>query len=291
MKPVRQTTPLRQRMTEDMTVRNLSPRTIETYTDRVAKFAKHFGKSPEQLGPEEIRTYQLYLVNERRVSWPVLNQTVCALRFLYRVTLQRDWPVDHIPHARTPRRLPVVLSLEEVSTFIGAIRKLKDRAILMTVYAAGLRTSEVANLKVSDIDSKRMVIHVRQGKGRKDRYVMLSETLLEVLRKYWKTERPTDWLFPGRRSDERVSASAIQHACQEAARRSGLGKRITPRTLRHSFATHLLESGSDIRTIQVLLGHRCLQTTACYTHVARKTVLETASPLDLTKPTAKTTND
>lgn len=236
MKPVRQNSQLRQRMIDDMAIRNLSERTIETYIDQVTKFARYFGKSPELLGPEEIRTYQLYLARDKKVSWSYLNQTVCALRFLYRITLQREGVIDFIPHSRTPRKLPVVLSLEEIAQFFDGIRKLKYRAILMTAYAAGLRTREVADLKLSDIDSKRMVIHVREGKGGKDRYVMLSEKLLQILREYWKVERPTTYLFPGRSNDQPVSSESVQRACRVAAKRSRLGKRVTPRTLRHASA-------------------------------------------------------
>lgn len=284
MKPLRQLTPLRQRMIDDMTVRNLSPKTRQAYTAQVAKFAKHFRKSPELLGPDDIRSYQLFLVHEKHVSWTSFNQTVCALRFLYRITLQKDWAITHIPFPRTERKLPVVLSLSEVAQFFAALTSLKYRAILMTAYGAGLRTSEVCRLRVADIDSNRMVIHVRQGKGRKDRYVMLSENLLELLRAYWRVKRPADWLFPGNRAGRHISIAGVQRACQRASRDAGLRKRVTIRALRHSFATHLLESGTDVRTIQVLLGHRSLQTTARYTHVSAKTVCSTRSPLDLLPP-------
>lgn len=273
-------TPLRQRMMEDMKVRNLSPKTQSIYVTQVARFAKYFGKSPEWLGPEEIHSYQVYLV-KKHVSWSLFNQTVCALRFLYRITLQKDWAIEHIPFPRRERKLPVVLSLSEVAQFFQAIGHLKHRAILMTAYAAGLRTSEVVHLRVTDIDSQRRVIHVRQGKGRKDRYVMLSPKLLELLRAYWKVVRPRAWLFPGGRPDRPLNLSTVQRAAQKARLQSGLAKRVTVRALRHSFATHLLESGTDVRTIQVLLGHRSLQTTARYTHVSAKTVCATRSPLDL----------
>nr|MBA3513187.1 site-specific integrase [Pyrinomonadaceae bacterium] len=187
-------TTLRQRMIDDLRLRNRSLRTINTYIACVANFARHFGKSPELLGPEEIRQYQLYLVEQGRVSWSYFNQTVCALRFLYRHTLGREWAVEHIPFPRQPRKLPVVLSQTEVIRLFDAIRSLKLRAILMTAYAAGLRLTELTQLRVSDIDSERLVIRVRQGKGQKDRYVMLSATLLEMLRLYWRAERPTTWL-------------------------------------------------------------------------------------------------
>src|SRR6266496_3879105 len=192
-------TALRKRMIDDLRVRNRSERTIDTYITWVANFARHFRKSPELLGPEEIRQYQVYLVNERHVSWSYLNQAVCALRFFYRITLGRDWLIKHIPFPRQPRKLPLVLSQAEVKRFLDAIHSLKYLAILMTAYAAGLRLSEVIHLQVSDIDSQRMVIRVRQGKGQKDRYVMLAPTLLLVLRRYWRAERPSSWLFPGSR--------------------------------------------------------------------------------------------
>ena len=209
-------TTLRQRMIDDLKVRNRSARTIQSYIAHVAKFAPHFGKSPELLGPEEIRQYQVYLVEQRRVSWSYFNQAVCALRFLYRHTLGRDWAVAHIPFPRQPRKLPVVLSQAEVIRLFDAIRSLKLRAMLMTAYAAGLRLAEVTHLQVSDIDSERMVIRVRQGKGQKDRYVMLSPTLLELLRLYWRAEQPSSWLFPSKSKEQPINHSVVQRACHQA---------------------------------------------------------------------------
>jgi integrase/recombinase XerD len=280
-------TTLRQRMIEDMRVRNLSPHTQRIYVDRVAQFARHFGKSPEQLGPEEIRAYQVYLINNKKASWVVLNQTVCALRFLYRITLGKEWIMRHIPGARKPVILPVVLSLEEVSRFFESIHNLKHRAIVMTAYAAGLRVSEVVSLRLSDIDSQRMVIRVEQGKGRKDRYVMLSQNLLDLLRAYWKAARPTYWLFPGRPSSRPINQRAMSHVCIKATKAAGLTKRVTVRALRHCFATHLLEAGANIRVIQILLGHRSLRTTSRYTHVSTETLRSVASPLDLLTKTVE----
>lgn len=273
-------TPLRQRMTEDMGVRNLSPSTQYHYIRQVANFAKHFGKSPELLGPEEIRTYQVHLVQVKRASWAVLNQCVCALRFLYRTTLKKDWTIEHIPYARRAKKLPVVLSRSEVFQFLQAVTNIKYRAIFMIAYAAGLRISEVIHLRVSEIDSQRMVIRVNQGKGRKDRFVILSPRLLLILRAYYKVARPSEWLFPGRNSVRPLDASTIQQACKKARAASGLAKAVTVRTLRHSFATHLLDDGTDLRTIQLLLGHRSLETTQIYVHVSVKTVCATTSPLD-----------
>jgi integrase/recombinase XerD len=279
-------TPLRQRMIEDMRLRNFAPRTVQVYVERVATFAKHFGKSPERLGLAEIRAYLLFLVREKRASWSYYNQALCALRFLYRVTLGKDWVLQGIPCPKGEKKLPVVLSPDEVAQFFEAVPHLKHRAILMTAYAAGLRVSEVVALRVDDIDSRRMVIRVRQAKGRKDRYVMLSSRLLEILRGYWKAARPTGYLFPGNDPDKPLTTRAVHQACQDARQAAGLGKHVTVHTLRHSFATHLLEAGTSIRVIQVLLGHRNLKTTAIYTHVSAATLEATQSPLDRLGPPA-----
>jgi len=268
-------------MIDDLKVRNRSSRTIKTYVAQVANFARHFGKSPELLGPEEIRQYQVYLVEQRRVSWSYFNQAVCALRFFYRHTLSRDWTVAHIPFPRQPKKLPVVLSQAEVIRLLDAVRSLKQRAILMTAYATGLRLAEVTHLQVSDIDSQRLMIRVRQGKGQKDRYVMLSPTLLEVLRLYWRAERPTSWLFPSKSKEQPINHSVVQRACHQAGLDAGLTKDATVRSLRHSFATHLLEAGTNIRIIQTLLGHSSVSTTQRYTYVSNKTVRATESPLEL----------
>jgi site-specific recombinase XerD len=276
-------TPLRRRVIEDMRLRNLADRTIEIYVDRVAAFARHFGTSPEHLGPEHIRAFLLHLVDQG-ASWATFNQTRSARRFLYRTTLKQGWVDDGVACVKTPRKLPVVLSLDEVAQFFAAVRDLRHRAILMTAYGAGLRLSEVVALRVEDIDSRRMVLRVRQGKGRKDREVMLSHRLLTVLRRYWLAERPTDYLFPGRQPDRPISHSAVQKICKAALRASGLKKRISPHSLRHSFATHLLEAGADVRTIQVLLGHSHLSTTARYTHISSARLHGTASPLDRLPP-------
>lgn len=274
-------TPLRQRMIEDMQVRNLSPGTIGVYVAQVAAFAKHFGTSPDQLGPDDIRAYQLYLINERQVSSSTLKTAVCALRFLYRVTLGKDWAVRMIPFPKQGRTLPVVLSPSEVLQLLEAVSDLKMCAFLMTAYAAGLRTAEVAALRVTDIDSKRMLIRVEQGKGRKDRYVMLSPTLLEFLRAYWRQTRPTSWLFPGKSPNQPVCTRSVLRACRRAGVKAGLTKPVSVRVLRHSFATHLLEAGANVRVIQALLGHRSLNTTARYTHVSGEALRAVSSPLDL----------
>jgi len=266
-------------MIEAMTVRNLSPATQRSYLHAVAKFSRFFACSPDKLDLENVRTFQVHLV-AGGMSWPALNQTVCALRFLYGVTLkQADLP-ERIPYAREPQKLPVVLGADEVVRFLEAVSSLKARAALTTAYAAGLRASEAASLKVADIDSSRMVIHVEQGKGGRDRYVMLSPQLLGILRAYWKLARPRTYLFPGRDEDHPIDPTVLHAACRSAVKAAGLTKRVTLHTLRHSFATHLLESGTDIRIIQVLLGHNNLSSTARYTQVAVHTIRATQSPLD-----------
>jgi len=275
-------TPLRRRMTEDMQVRNFSPHTQNSYVQQVSLFARHFSKSPDVLGPEEIRSYQVYLTNEKKLSPSSILIAVSALRFLYKVTLHRDWCLeDIIPAPKKPQKLPIVLSPEEVLQFLSCVQSIKHRTILTVCYAAGLRISEAVHLKVADIDSERMVIRVEQGKGQKDRFVMLSPKLLKVLRAWWPVQKPKQWLFPGDRVDSHITRVAVEDACQKAHRCCGIAKPITPHSLRHSFATHLLESGTDVRTIQLLLGHRSLATTARYLRIATSKVCSTASPLDL----------
>ena len=271
--------PLRRRMIEDMTIRNLSPATQRSYVHAVAKFARFFGRSPELLDLEYVRAFQVHLV-AGGMSWPALNQTVCALRFLYGVTLRRAELPERIVYAREPQKLPVVLSTEEVVRFLEGVPSLKCRAALTTAYAAGLRASEVASLKVADIDSSRMVIRVEQGKGGRDRYVMLSSQLLDILRAYWRLARPPHWLFPRHDGEHPIHPATLNAACHSACAGAGLGKRVTVHTLRHSFATHLLESGTNIRIIQALLGHRNVNTTARYAQVATSTIRGTPSPLD-----------
>ena len=275
-------TPLRQRMTEDMQVRNLALSTQMVYVQQVSLFARHFNKSPEELGPEDIRAYQVYLVNEKKLAPGSVLIAVAALRFLYKITLKKDWRFeDVIPAPKKPQKLPVVLSPEEVLQFLGSIGNTRHRTILTTCYAAGLRISEAVRLKPADIDSRRMVIRVVQGKGQKDRYVMLSPKLLETLRSYWRVMRPRGWLFDGDISGQPITPGAVEHACQRARRLSGIRKPISPHSMRHAFSVHLLESGTDVRTIQLLLGHRSLATTARYLRIATSKVCSTSSPLDL----------
>ena len=266
-------------MIDDMMVRNLSPATQQSYIYAVAKFSRHFNRSPDRLGLEDVRAYQLHLIAQKR-SWSHINQVACALRFFYGITLSQSEAFERIVTGREPHKLPVVLSADEIVRFLEAIPGLRNRAALTTAYGAGLRVGEVARLQVSAIDSRRMLIRVEHGKGGKDRYVMLSAQLLQILRAYWRLARPGLWLFPGREAGEPVSVAALQDACRTATRQAELRKPVTVHVLRHSFATHLLESGTDIRIIQVLLGHAHLSTTARYAQVATNLIARTTSPLD-----------
>lgn len=273
-------TSLRHRMTEDMTVRNFSPYTQRGYLFAVARFARHFNTSPTELGPEHVREY-LNLLIVKAISASYFNINVAALRFLYTVTLEREWMLTKLPFQKRPRKLPTVLSIEEVTRFLAAVPDQKMRAVMVTAYATGLRVFEVVALRVHDIDNQRMVLRVAEGKGGKERLVMLSPKLLELLRAYWKAEHPrSEWLFPGRDPAVHISIRSVQLACQIARDAAYIGKHITMHTLRHSFATHLLEAGTDLCTIKLLLGHRSLSTTARYLHVATSTVCAVPSPLD-----------
>jgi site-specific recombinase XerD len=267
-------------MIEDMQLRGLANGTQKVYVAAVAAFAEHFWKSPEVLGPEHIRAYLLYLTQQDKV--PRAKMVKSALRFLYGQTLAKDWKILFDPFPKHEFRLPVVLSLDEVAAFFDAVESIKYRAILMSAYAAGLRASEVVRLKVIDIDSRRMQIAVRQGKGKKDRQVMLAPALLTILREYWVRERPGhDWLFPGQDPEKPISTSAVRAVLKKASRDlAKRGKPMTIHTLRHAFATHLLEGGADIRLVQILLGHRSLASTARYTHVSERTINATKSPLE-----------
>ena len=252
-------TALRQRMLEDLRIRNYAPSTVECYIRSVAAFAKHFRKSPDQLGPEEIRQYQLFLLNEKKVKLATYIQAVAALRFFYRNTLHRKIDVDRIPLSRYERKLPVILTKEEVKRLLEAPKNLGHRAILATLYGTGLRVSEATHLKVSDLDRDRKLIHVRGGKGRKDRQVMFSDPLREVLAAYYRWKRPTDWLFPGKERGQPLSRETVFETCKKAARRAGIAKSVHPHSLRHAFATHLLDDGATLIVIQALLGHANLK--------------------------------
>jgi integrase/recombinase XerD len=259
------TTPLRQRFIDDLRLRNYAQRTIETYVGRVVAFAKHFGRSPEVLGAEEVRLFQLHLL-QQRMSWSSFNQAVCALRFLYGTTLGRPEQLPLIPYGKRPKTLPCVLSPEEVAQLLEAAPPGRDCVLLETTYACGLRLGDVLSLQASAIDSSRMVVHVRHGKGAKDRLVPLSVHLLAELRDYWRRYRPGTWLFAGP-SGKRLCAGTVQRMIKRVLRRAGISKPATMHTLRHSFATHMLEAGVDILTLQNILGHRHLSTTACYLHL------------------------
>ena len=275
-------TPLRQRMLEDMQIRNLSPHTQASYVQQVSQFARYFAKPPAELGPDDIRTYQVYLTNEKKLQPESILIAVSAIRFLYRISLKKDWTFEEvIPACKKPQKLPTILGRAEVLHLLACVRSIKQRAILTTCYAAGLRISEAVRLKPTAIDSQRMVIRVEHGKGQKDRYVMLSPQLLETLRAYYRSVQPQEWLFPGDRPGRPITSSAVEQACQLARRSAAISKPVTPHSLRHAFAVHLLESGTDVRTIQLLLGHRSLATTARYLRIATSKVCSTSSPLDL----------
>ena len=273
-------TPITKRMTEDMLVRNLAERTIDSYTYHVDRFAKQFGKLPEDLGPEQIREFQLWMIQVNKSSWSQFNQAVCALRFLYTFTIPRPWSVQMIPFGKRPKKLPTVLGQEEVHDLIQCVSHLKHRTVLLTLYAAGLRLAEATNLKVRDIDSQRMQLKINGGKGGKDRYVPISQRLLEELRAYWKIDRPANYLFPGKTPDVPLSGATIQRACKMAAALARINKNVTPHTMRHSYATGLLEAGVDLMAISKLLGHSSFVTTMIYLHCRRQHFNTAPSPID-----------
>jgi integrase/recombinase XerD len=281
-------THLRKMMLEELQRRNYAETTIDCYIRAVEDFSRRFHLPPDRLGPRHIREYQAELFQKQKLATPTVRQRLAALRFFYIKTLKKAWSVEDTPYPRKTRRLPTILSQEEVARLIDAARPPLHRTLLMTLYATGLRRAELARLRVSDIDSQRMVIHVRGAKGRKDRDVLLSPRLLDELRQHWRRLRPKPsvWLFPsryGRSSDRPITPKGIYHACKEAARRAALQKVVYPHTLRHCFATHLLEAGADLRTIQVLLGHGDLKETTIYLHLSQRHLHATASPLDSLK--------
>src|SRR5271165_3295963 len=271
--------PLRRRMIEDMTIRKFAPKTQHDYVQRVENFAVFLGRSPDTASFEDVRRYQLHLATSG-VGAPAVNQTVSTLRFIFKVTLGQHAIVEHTHFVHEPRKLPVVLSPEEVARLLDAAPGLKYKAALSVAYGAGLRACEVVSLKIADIDSKRMIIRVEQGKGGKDRNVMLSPSLLELLRTWWRAARPQGWLFPGRNQVQPMTTRQLNRACHAAAEAAGIERNVSLHTLRHSFATHLLEQNIDIRVIQVLLGHAKLDSTALYTRVATKTIQQVMSPLE-----------
>jgi len=277
------TTPLRQRMFEDMSIRQFGERTQQGYVAVVSDFARFLGRSPDQAEPEDLRRYQLHLAAQG-ASPGKMNAAVSALRFFFKITLGRQGYGERLARVRKEDRLPEVLSPEEVALLLHCAPSLKHKAALSVAYGCGLRVSEITHLKVGDIDSARMLIRVEQGKGRKDRYVMLAPDLLELLRRWWRSARPMGWLFPGRDPGQPVTTRQLDRACKAAARAAGLDKPVSMHTLRHSFATHLLERKTDVRVIQALLGHKKLDTTARYTRVAIKTLGSVKSPLSLLRP-------
>jgi integrase/recombinase XerD len=277
----RRASPLRQRMIEDMTVRNFAANTQVSYLRQVSLFARHFHKSPEQLGPEEIRAYQIYLAEERKVSVGTRIVAVSALRFLYAVTLRCDWTVQLIPAPKKDHRLPVILSPQEVLELLQAAPSFPHHVIFSTMYGTGMRVSEAVHLRAGNIDSQRMMIRIELSKGHKGRDVQLSPKLLELLRCYWRKVRPGEWMFPGQIPNQPLTREAVGDAVVQAGQRAGLKKHTTPHSLRHAYAVHLLEAGTDVRRIQLLLGHRSLSTTARYLRLATTTVCATTSPLDL----------
>jgi len=271
---------LKQRMLEDLRISNYASTTVDCYVRSVTDFARHFNKPPDQLGPEEIRSWQLHLLNEKHVKQSTYIQAICGLRFFYRNTLNRRIDIERIPLPRYEKKLPLILSKEEVKALLTAPKNLGHRAILATMYGAGLRVSEVTNLKLQDLDRARKVIWVRDGKGHKDRQVMLAESLREVLIAYWRWKRPADWFFPGDKPDCPLTTKTVFWVCRKAARLAGIAKPVHPHSLRHAFATHLLDDGVSLVVIQALLGHSDLKTTARYLHVSDATVRSTRSPLE-----------
>jgi integrase/recombinase XerD len=273
---------LQEQMKADLLLKRYSPNTTRAYLHCIRNFAKYFMRPPAEMGETEVRQFILHLAQERKVSASVHSTHVTALKFLYRITLRRPQVVEHLPYPKRPKTLPNVLTMQEVLALFTAIQSAKYKAILAIAYGAGLRVSEVCALKPTDIDSQRMLIHVRRGKGNKDRYVLLGETMLTLLREYYQTaRRKGDYLFPGQKPQNPLSPTAIRHVLSKVASKAGLSKKITPHTLRHSFATHLLETGYDLRVVQALLGHASIQTTQRYTHITDRLLSLTRSPLDL----------
>lgn len=277
---------LRNRMRQALEIRGYSEKTREAYLYHVGLFAKYHKKAPDRLGIQDVYQYQHHLVSEAKVSYSYYNQAVQAIRFFYGKTIAVDWDIKMLPFFRKKHSLPVVLSVEEAAALLAAPPFPKHRLLLKAMYSSGLRLNEVRNLRYDDLDTDRMVILVRKGKGGKQRYVMLSSQLLADIReyRYATTPVPDTWIFPGAQKDMPITERAVQQIVQRAAKKAGIVKRVTPHTLRHSFATHLLERGENLRVIQQLLGHRNLNTTAVYTHVAKNYAAETRSPLDDLKP-------
>ena len=276
---------LHDRMQEDLLLKAYSPHTQKAYLRCARHFVSHYMRSPEEMGEQEIRGFLLHLVRDRKASPSTLGMYVNALKFLYNITLKRPEEVKGISHPKRPKTLPVILSPEEVLRIFAAIRSVKHKAIIATAYAAGLRISEVCGLRIADIDSQRMRIHVRSGKGKKDRYVMLGQSLLALLRQYYQKARPKgEYLFPGYKPHRPICTTAVNQVLRKVVRQAGLSKKVTMHTFRHCFATHLMEAGTDIRILQVLLGHSSIRTTLRYTHITDRLVQKLVSPLDMIQP-------
>jgi site-specific recombinase XerD len=277
---------LRDQMQADLHLKGITPRTQKDYLREVSNLAKYFNKSPEELGEKEIKEYLVHLLKDRKLSGGTYKYYVSGIKFLYRTTLKREGVVDAIQYPKSRRKLPVVLDLSEVEALFSVTENLKHKAILMITYSSGLRISEAARLKITDIDSKRMMVRVQQGKGGKDRYSILSNTALECLRQYWRKYHPKDWLFEGQKKDKHISISSIHQIFHAAKKRAGITKPASVHTLRHSFATHLVEAGTSLHHVQLLLGHRSPNTTTVYLHVSRLNLAQVTSPLDKAKQTS-----
>jgi integrase/recombinase XerD len=277
-------THLRKLMLEELQRRNYSQTTVTAYLKTVEDFAKHFHKAPDQLGPDEIRSYHVYLLKERKLGARTVRNHTAALRFFFCKTLKRNYPVEEVPYPKAPRRLPIILTQEEALRLIDSASNLFHRAMLMTLYSAGIRRAELCRLKVEDIDSQRMILHIRQGKRNRDRDVPLSLKLLETFREYWRWMRPKTYLFPGTkdggRADKPITPKVLWEACRDAAQRAGITKSVRPHLIRHSFATHLVEGGADLPTVQLLLGHSDLKATSIYLHLSQRHLKAAGTPLD-----------
>jgi site-specific recombinase XerD len=274
----------RDRMEEDLKLRNVSPSTRKIYLLHARRFVAHYRRPPTDLGRHDIRSWLLHLMQVEMVSYETYRQCLAAVKFLYTVTLGRAWEVERIPYPRHRRRLPKVLSAEQVAAVLAAIRRLKYRALLATMYASGLRVSEACRLRPEDIDSHRMVLMVRDGKGGKDRLTVLSPRLLDLLRRYWRAEKPHGWLFPGRTREGLISPTSVRTVFRQALVEAGIEGKFSPHDLRHRFATHLLDEGTELVVIQALLGHRMLRTTTIYAHVSTRHLQRTTSPLEYLPP-------
>jgi integrase/recombinase XerD len=268
-------------MKMDLELKNFSPKTVTCYLTCMVHFVRHYGRSPVEMGEEEIRTYLHYLIKAKKASQSSINQAYSAIKFFHEVTLGRPWNAIRIPRSKNRKKLPVVLSMQEVRSLLCSVDNLKHQAILTTIYSGGLRLGEATHLRVSDIDGERMTILVQQGKGNKDRYTLLGQRTLQLLRLYWKACHPVEWLFPSKDPAQPLSGSSVQRVFKKALQRAGIKKKASVHTLRHSFATHLLESGTDLYYIQRLLGHTTASTTSIYLHITGKDLAKVKSPIDL----------